>query len=156
MKTKKPQFRERGFDSGYEMQVWDANQAVFDKVGDVTYHPPKVVFTMEMGWEPDLVYRVGPYTVYVEMKGNIAHFKGPQRKKLMAARDKIISDDPNAFVMMLCQHQKTLADRTKMTLTSWAQTKGFPWAVGLKIPDEWTQITYLAKLKKQRDEKGSK
>lgn len=97
----------------------------------------KVAFeyeTLELPYKLEKVYRpdfILPNGIIVEAKGL---FDDPAKRKMLAVK----ACHPDKDIRMLFMDaSKKVRKGAKMTYAGWADKHGFPWAEGIKIPQEW-------------------
>lgn len=127
----KPEWRKRGFDSGYEASVYDQN-----KSQPLNHHPLKVEHTVTYTYEPDYSFEVpdSDLTILVETKGAVQHFLGDKRKRFLFMKEQL---PENYRVVMMIQKAVKLPDRKKMGIDDWARNSRIPYCIGTVIPDKW-------------------
>jgi len=83
----------------------------------------------ERRYTPDVVLGNG---IIIEIKGR---FTGPMRTKMLAVRDCNMDQE----IKMLFQADNWMTSKKLMRYSDWCDKHGFDYAIGDKVPDEWTK-----------------
>jgi hypothetical protein len=93
-------------------------------------------------------FKVGTET-YIEFKG---YFSGRDRKKLLAVK----ATNPGIDLRIVFQADNILSSKKtkiKKRYSDWARLHGFPFHVGISLPQEWIDEFKEAKIRRARKEK---
>lgn len=120
------------FDSGFEETLHGALTAC-------EYHPDKIQYVQVKMYEPDFIYRNGPYKFIIEAKGRFRD-RNESRKYI----DIAAGLDDYTELVFIFQKPKTpmpFAKRrkngTKQTHAEWAEKNNFKWYTVDTLPKEW-------------------
>lgn len=124
---KKPEWRLKGYDSGFEYNV-------HQNTPKIDYHKhDKISYTVEYTYEPDFSWPTSDTgkPLLVETKGDPSKW---DRKKFLSFYNQY-SD--RYEIKLLFQKDVRIPGCKKLTMSGWAKKHGIDYAIGTKIPTHW-------------------
>ena len=115
--------------SGFEVDI--ANNLKRNKI-KFSYEETVLHYVIEAKYHPDFTFKKkkSNKVMFVEAKG---YLKPADRKKMIAVKRA----NPNIDIRILFQQDNYISKAKTTRYSEWAEKNGFPWAIGVSLPDKW-------------------
>ena len=128
--TKRQQARKRGFDSGFEMELWDG------PLNGAAYHPPRIPYVITAEYEPDFEVN----GVFVEVKGRLRQISDMKKYRIIF---ETMEEQGKELCFVFAKPELSLPgaqkrkDGTKRSHAEWAEGIGARWFSPETVEELW-------------------